>query len=152
MAATRRSTEARSYRRRPSLPASRTRSAAIHTYRTGQSGWKAAAKVHNVEPSSLRKWVAAYEVHGIDGIRRKCAGGYAAFKLEVLQACVPRRCRAEALSCRQVAALYNIGNVQWKSEHITGEQVQMVRLKLRCRDVWPFFDPPSRCEHYEASY
>jgi transposase len=79
--------------------------AAIHTYRTGQLGWKAAAKVHNVEPSSLRKWVAAYEVHGIDGIRRKSAGGYsAAFKLEVLH-----RMRAEALSCRQVAALYNIG-------------------------------------------
>jgi transposase len=78
--------------------------AAIHTYRAGQLGWKAAAKVHNVEPSSLRKWVAAYEVHGIDGIRRKNIRQYSeAFKLEVLQ-----RMRDEALSYRQVAALFNI--------------------------------------------
>lgn len=78
--------------------------AAIHAYRRGQLGWKAVAKLHNVGPSSLRKWVAAYEVHGIDGIRRKTVRGYsAAFKLEVLQ-----RMRDEALSYRQVAALFNI--------------------------------------------
>lgn len=78
--------------------------AAVQTYRTGQLGWKAAAKVHNVEPSSLRKWVAAYEVHGIDGIRRKSTREYSEeFKLEVLQ-----RMRDEALSYRQVAALFNI--------------------------------------------
>lgn len=57
-----------------------------------------------MEPSSLRKWVAAYEVHGIDGIRRKSTIEYSqAFKLEVLQ-----RMRVEALSYRHVAALFNI--------------------------------------------
>lgn len=93
--------------------------AAIHTYRAGQLGWKAAAKVHNVEPSSLRKWVAAYEVHGIDGIRRKNIRQYSeAFKLEVLQ-----RMRDEALSYRQVAALFNIRPSPFEPRTLTARKI-----------------------------
>ncbi len=33
-------------------------------------GWKTTAKAHDVETSSLRKWVAAYEVHGPDAADR----------------------------------------------------------------------------------
>lgn len=43
----------------------------VQAYRSGELGWKATAKIHDVEPSSLRKWVAAYAVHGIDGVQEK---------------------------------------------------------------------------------
>ena len=38
--------------------------AAVEAYRTGELGWKRTAALHEVEPSSLRKWVAAFDVHG----------------------------------------------------------------------------------------
>ncbi|MGO6748258.1 transposase [Rhizobium ruizarguesonis] len=46
-------------KRRGSLPkySEELKLAAIQTYRTGQLGWKTAAKYHNVEPSSLRDWI-----------------------------------------------------------------------------------------------
>ncbi len=78
--------------------------AAIQAYRSGELGWKATAKIHNVEPSSLRKWVAAYAVHGVDGVREKRRELYSReFRLKVLQ-----RMRDEDLSYRQAAALFDI--------------------------------------------
>jgi len=78
--------------------------AAVQTYCTGQFGWKAAAKIHDVEPSSLRKWVAAYKLHGTDGIRERRRQEYSKeFKLKVL-----RRMRDDGLSYRQTAALFDI--------------------------------------------
>lgn len=80
--------------------------AAVQAYCSGQLGWKATAKDHDVEASSLRKWVAAYQVNGVDGVRekrRKLYGGE--FKLNVLQ-----RMRDEDLSYRQAAALFDIRN------------------------------------------
>lgn len=59
-----------------------------------------------METSSLRKWVAAYEVHGPDGVREKRRELYSReFKLKVL-----RRMRDEDLSYRQAAALFDIRN------------------------------------------
>ena len=80
--------------------------AAVQAYRDGTLGWKATAKAHDVETSSLRKWVAAYEVHGPDGVREKRRELYSReFKLKVL-----RRMRDEDLSYRQAAALFDIRN------------------------------------------
>jgi len=78
--------------------------AAVHAYCCGQLGWKATPKVHDVEASSLRKWVAAYRVNGVDGVREKRRKLYGReFKLKVLQ-----RMRDEHLSYRQAAALFDI--------------------------------------------
>lgn len=78
--------------------------AAVQAYCSGQLGWKATAKAHDVEASSLRKWVAAYQVHGVDGVREKRRQLYGReFKLKVLQ-----RVRDEDLSYRQAAALFDI--------------------------------------------
>lgn len=80
--------------------------AAVQAYRDGMLGWKAAAKMHDVETSSLRKWVAAYEVHGPDGVREKRRELHSKeFKLKVLQ-----RMRDEDLSYREAAALFDISN------------------------------------------
>ena len=78
--------------------------ASVQAYFSGQLGWKATAKLHDVEVSSLRKWVAAYRVHGVDGVREKRRELYdREFKLKVLQ-----RMRDEDLSYRQTAALLGI--------------------------------------------
>lgn len=62
--------------------------------------------LHNVGVSSLRKWIAAYQAHGIAGIRVRRRELYdVEFKLAVLE-----RVRDEGLSFRQAAALFNIRN------------------------------------------
>ena len=49
--------------------------AAVEAYRTGELGWKRTAALHELEPSSLRKWVAAFDVHGLNAnvVHRWCA-------------------------------------------------------------------------------
>lgn len=83
-----------------------TKLAAVEAYRSGQLGLKAIAQQLNVGVSSLRKWVAAYQVNGVAGIQAKRRELYdIEFKLAVLQ-----RARDENLSNRQAAALFNIRN------------------------------------------
>ena len=80
--------------------------AAVEAYCSGQHGLSATALLHNVGVSSLRKWIAAYQVHGIAGIRVKHREVYdVEFKRAVLQ-----RVRDEALSFRQAGALFDIRN------------------------------------------
>ena len=77
---------------------------AVETYRSGDLGLRATAALHNVNFSSLRKWVSAYEAIGIAGIQRKRRQTYdLKFKLEVLQ-----KLKSAQLSCRQAGALFNI--------------------------------------------
>ena len=84
----------------------RTKLAAVEAYSSGHLGLTATAKQYDVGVSSLRKWVAAYQAHGIAGIRAKRRELYAAeFKRQVLL-----RARAEGLSNRQAAALFDIRN------------------------------------------
>ena len=84
----------------------RTKLAAVEAYSSGHLGLTATAKQYDVGVSSLRKWVAAYQANGIAGVRAKRRELYAAeFKREVLQ-----RARAEGLSNRQAAALFDILN------------------------------------------
>lgn len=81
--------------------------AAVEAYCCGQYGLSATALLHNVGVSSLRKWIAAYQVHGIGGIRVKRREVYEIeFKLAVLQ-----RVRDEGLSLRQAGALFDIRNL-----------------------------------------
>ena len=78
----------------------------MEAYCSGQHGLSATALLHNVGVSSLRKWIAAYQVHGIAGIRVKHREVYdVEFKRAVLQ-----RVRDEALSFRQAGALFDIRN------------------------------------------
>ncbi len=79
---------------------------AVEAYRSGHLGVRATAKQMNVSVSSLRKWVAGYQAHGVAGVQAKRRGLYSLeFKLAVLQ-----RVRDENLSNRQASALFNIRN------------------------------------------
>lgn len=84
----------------------KTKLEAVEAYRSGERGLVATAKQFEVNVASLRKWIAAYEVNGIAGIRTKRRELYTLeFKLEVL-----RRARDENLSNRQAAAVFDIRN------------------------------------------
>lgn len=79
---------------------------AVEDYCRGQAGLRAVAQRHGIDVSSLRKWVAAYRAHGAAAMQEKHRAPYdAEFKLVVLQ-----RMRADDLSYRQVAALFDIRN------------------------------------------
>ncbi len=80
--------------------------AAVEAYCSGEGGLRATATQHDVDVSSLRKWIAAYQANGVAGIRPKHRELYGIeFKIEVL-----RRVREEQLSYRQAAALFDIRN------------------------------------------
>jgi transposase len=77
---------------------------AVNAYFSGHRGLKATAEAHGVGFHSLRAWVAAYQAHGLAGIRRKPKKAYdAEFKLQVLE-----RIRDEGLSYRQAGALFGV--------------------------------------------
>jgi transposase len=83
-----------------------TKVAAAADYCRGHLGLKQVARRHGVNVASLRLWAAAYRVHGEAGVHTKRRNFYSAeFKMSVLQ-----RMRSERLSCRRVAALFNIRN------------------------------------------
>jgi len=78
--------------------------AAVQDYCSGSAGLRDVAHRHNVDFSSLRQWVAAYQVHGVAGLKEKKLQRYSNdFKLSVLN-----RMREEQLSYRQTAALFDI--------------------------------------------
>ena len=77
---------------------------AVQAYFSGGTGLKAVARSHAVDVSALRSWIAAYRQHGKSGLQKKKRVWYSAeFKLSVLL-----RMDSEGLSCRQVAALFDI--------------------------------------------
>lgn len=93
---------------------------AARDYCTGYLGLREVARRHGVNVASLRKWAAAYRVHGTVGVQAKQRRLYSTeFKVSVVE-----RKRDEQLSCRQTAALFNIRNFNnigvWEREYEAG--------------------------------
>ncbi|MFM0414771.1 transposase [Paraburkholderia aromaticivorans] len=83
-----------------------TKLAVVKDYCSGTAGLKFVARLHDVDVTSLRKWVAGYRSHGAAGAKEKARATYSLkFKLSVL-----RRIRDEGLSYRKTAALFDIRN------------------------------------------
>jgi transposase len=81
-----------------------TKLSAVEDYCSGSAGYREVAHRHEVDVSSLRKWIVAYQALGAAGLKPKRKKHYSPeFKLSVLQ-----RMREEELSYRQVAALFDI--------------------------------------------
>ncbi|KQV20760.1 transposase [Pseudomonas sp. Root329] len=77
---------------------------AVQDYCSGKAGFREVAHRHEVDFSSLRQWVAAYQVHGAAALEAKKVQHYSVeFRLSVL-----KRMREEQLSYRQAAALFDI--------------------------------------------
>ena len=77
----------------------------VREYLSGKGGYKILAAKFDIADGLVRRWVRAYQHHGIAGLVRQRARYTYEFKLEVLH-----RLAAENLSCRELAAMYRIGN------------------------------------------
>ncbi|VXC89078.1 Transcriptional regulator [Burkholderia sp. 8Y] len=75
----------------------------VDAYLGGDASLPMLAATHGIDYSMLRRWVAAFRVHGREALRRKHSHYDARFKLEVLQ-----RMWRDGLSAREVTALYDI--------------------------------------------
>jgi transposase len=77
----------------------------VKDYLNGSMGYGRLGAHHGVAAPHIRSWVAAYRVHGLDGLRRKVSGYDARFKVLVLQ-----YMWENGLSNRQAAAHFNVRN------------------------------------------
>ena len=83
-------------------------------------GFRHIADQFQVDPTLLRRWVAAYQLHGEASLKRRMGIAHAPeFKLSVLQ-----RMWHDQLSFRQTAALFNLGNSTqvgiWEKHYYSG--------------------------------
>lgn len=83
----------------------------VKSFLNGDDGAKLLSRQWSVPEEKIRTWVSHYRLHGIDGLRPKRSKYSAQFKLLSYQ-------DREQLSCRQVAAVYDIRNpnqiVTWR--------------------------------------
>ncbi len=77
----------------------------VKQYLAGVAGAGVIAQRYGVGPSVLRHWVATYEQHGRDGLRKKFSHYDAQFRMSVLT-----HMWRKDLSCRQVAVVFDIRN------------------------------------------
>ncbi|NML98051.1 transposase, partial [Paraburkholderia sp. RP-4-7] len=69
----------------------------VEDYLSGRGGGgREVARRHCIDHGTVRKWVAAWRLHGKDAFRKKYSHYDARFKLKVL-----RFMQTQALSCRQ---------------------------------------------------
>lgn len=91
----------------------------VKGYLEGAAGVGAIAREHGVERGTVRKWIASYRIHGIEGLRKKFSHYSAEFKLSVL-----RHMWDKGLSCRETAAVYDLRNhaclTDWEKRYRRG--------------------------------
>ena len=77
----------------------------VQEYLSGAKGYKSIARQRGVPHEVLRRWILAYRIHGLDGLKKKFSHYSAGFKLSVLQ-----HMWDNALALGKTAALFNIRN------------------------------------------
>lgn len=75
----------------------------VQQYLSGQEGTQRLGQRYGVSDGQLRRWVASYRQHGIEGLRRKGASYTASFKFRVL-----KRMWGAQWSVEQTAAVFDI--------------------------------------------
>jgi transposase len=88
-------------------------------YLNGTMGFRRLSAHHEVNIEAIKRWVAAYRLHGMDGLRRKVGRYDAQFKLSALQ-----HMWDNGLSMKQTAAIFNVRNPTsigtWESRYRSG--------------------------------
>lgn len=106
----------------------------VQDYISGKGGAKLLSCKYEVPEEKIRTWVSRYRYHGVDGLRPKRGSYSAGFKLEVLH-----RQEREQLSCRQIAALYDIRNPNqvtvWRKKFDAGGLPALENKHRRCTQV-----------------
>lgn len=91
----------------------------VKQYLLGTDGTQAVGDRHGVPRAMVRRWVALYRIHGMDGLKKKFSHYTAQFKVSVLT-----HLWDNALSYGQVAAVFNIRNAavigQWERQYRKG--------------------------------
>ncbi|MCX8565434.1 MAG: transposase [Glomeribacter sp. 1016415] len=91
----------------------------IKDYLTNATGSWTLSKRYEVDASTVRKWIAAYRVHGEASVKKKHSHYSAQFKLAVLT-----HMREHALSYRQTAAHFDIRHIgilgSWERQYDAG--------------------------------
>lgn len=91
----------------------------VKQYLAGISGARVLAQRQGVGYSVLRRWIAAYQQHGRDGLRRKFSHYDARFKMSVLS-----HMWRENLSYQQATAFFDIRSptciAQWERQYHDG--------------------------------
>lgn len=91
----------------------------VNDYLAGTVGFKSVAHQYGLAAPIVRRWVAWYRLHGVDGLSKKSRRYSAEFKVSVLQ-----RMWDNSLSQTQVAAVFNIGNSTsigiWERRYLDG--------------------------------
>jgi transposase len=82
-----------------------TRLAVVRHYLSGNDGTQRTAERFGVERTSVRRWVRAWQLHGINGITWKNDRHSPEFRLVVARTTI-----SEELSMREAAARFNISN------------------------------------------
>lgn len=98
----------------------------VKHYLKGPMGYGRLGAHYGVASPHIRNWVAAYRLHGIEGLRRKVARYDAKFKLSVLQYMWDN-----GLSNRQAAAHFNVRNPtsigNWETRYREGGVAALAR-------------------------
>ncbi len=115
---------------------------AVQDYCAGKAGLRDVAHRHEVDFSSLRQWVAAYQVHGTAALEVKKVRHYSAeFRMSVL-----KRMREEQLSYRQVAALFDIRKFNivgdWQRRYDEGGENSLLSQPRRTGSTKKMPKPP----------
>jgi transposase len=99
------------------------------------------ARRRGVDEAAVRKWVAAWRLHGNEAFRKKYSRYDARFKLKVLQFM-----QMKALSCRQTAAVFDVRNPAmigiWKRQY-DSQGIQALQPRPRARTVKQSKSPPA---------
>lgn len=92
---------------------------AVAIYLERSQGFRCIAAQLQIDPTLLRRWVAAYQLHGEAGLQRFKRYRTPEFKLSVLH-----HMWRDQLSFRQVAAVFNLGNSTqvgiWERQYYSG--------------------------------
>jgi transposase len=100
----------------------------VDEYLNGDAGAKSLSRRYGLHYALVEHWVARFREHGEAGLRRKYSHYDARFKLMVLQ-----RMWCDALSYRQVAALFNVRNpasvTRWERLYHEGGLDALVPLR-----------------------
>lgn len=91
----------------------------VDRYLSGDGGTEALAKEYGVGRGPLRRWIAAYRVHGQQGLSKKHSSYDASFKLQVL-----KRMWRDDLSYAQASALFDLRQAgalsRWERQYHEG--------------------------------
>ena len=109
---------------------------AIEAFLNRGRGFRHVANQFQMDPTLLRRWVAAYQQHGEASLERRQKHHSAEFKITVLH-----RMINDSLSQRAAAALFNLGNSSqlggWLRQYYSDELVAQPSVKKRSSRTMP---------------